>query len=291
MLTEEQQGASVPEDFEAFEKWRNSPEKEAPAAQEETPEPEPAPDSDPDTTQEEDEKGEKDKAVKGVQKRIDELTKARREAERKADEAERKLAEIQGSRPADKNAPANPTEPTGKPKIEDFPTIEAYYEALTDFKIEQREKAAADKAQADKAKESASQAQKDWETRVETFKSDHSDYDEAIDSVKIPNNSPSIKELSQAVFAGGPELLYQLAKAPDEVARIAALPPIEALLALGEFKAKIPAPEKQPQKVSSAPKPPARVGGTAPTAKAIDDPNLEYADFEKLRNAQERRRR
>lgn len=283
MPTDEQQGTGVPEDFEAFEAWRNSP-KEAPAAQEETPEPEPAPDSDPETPQEDEDKGEKDKAVKGVQKRIDELTKARREAERKAEEAERKLAEIQGSRPADKNAPANPTEPAGKPKIEDFPTIEAYYEALTDFKIEQREKAAA-------AKESASAAQKDWEERADSFKSQHADYDEAIDSVKIPNNSPSIKELSQAVFAGGPELLYQLAKAPDEVARIAALPPIEALLALGEFKAKIPAPEKQPQKVSSAPKPPARVGGTAPTAKAIDDPNLEYADFEKLRNAQERRRR
>jgi hypothetical protein len=132
-----------PEDFAAFEAWRENRE-ETPAAGDEPAQPAPA--SEPVVNQEED-KG------KGVQKRIDALTREKHDALRRADEAERKLAESQGSRPATENAQTAKPADEGKPKLEDCETIEEFQEKLTDWKLDQRDKARAAETQKQQAQQ------------------------------------------------------------------------------------------------------------------------------------------
>jgi hypothetical protein len=279
----------APEDFAAFEEWRNT--GKAPEAAEETPAADEAkttpPASESGNPSGEEDEERTDKSVKGVQKRIDELTKARREAERRAEEAERKLAETQGSRPAKENAPAAPIV-EGKPKLEDFNTLEEFQEALTDWKIDQRETARESKAREEVGKAA-------WSERETTFKEAHADYDEVLEKIAIPAKAPALQAIQAAVAKGGPELLYHLGQNPEDVARIAGLAPLDAVLELGQimagFGGKKATPEKPQPKLSSAPKPPARVGGAAPAAKAIGDSDLNYEEHEKLMAARDKRRR
>jgi hypothetical protein len=283
--------AEMPEDFADFEKWRAGEKPEVTPAAEQA---RTAPDSGTETAQENGEE-QTDKTVKGVQKRIDELTKARREAERRADGAERKLA-TQGSRPATENAqPARPADEGTPKKLDDFETLDQYIDYLAGLKLDQREKLKATETANDAAKTAAKAAQDVWTERETAYKAENPDYDQALESVEIPN-TPAVPAIQRALSRAenGPAILHHLAKNPDELQRIAALSPVDALMEIGALKAKLttaPPPEKPQPKVSSAPKPPARVGGTATSAKAIDDPDLPFEQHEKLMAARDRRRR
>lgn len=302
MPDDQQQTVEIPEDFAAFERYREGRDDEpiegatSSAAADKEPPAKTAPDSDPDKVQEPE--GEKHK---GLQKRFDKITKEKGDLARENEELKRKLEESnQGSRPAqDKNAPPQKAEEAvgdGKPTLDKYETLEAFYEALADWKLDQREKTKAATAEADKAKESAAAAQKVWNDRETTFKAEHADYDGLIDEVQIPKTA-SVPAIQQALIESeiGPAILYDLAKNPDELKRIAGLSPASAVKEIGKIEARLAekkAPEKPQQKLSNAPPPAARVGErTASAGKSIDDPDIPFAEFEKKREAQLRRRR
>ena len=127
----------IPTDFTEYEHWRNTgelpgkKEEEPPAAEGDKPEAKPAPDSDPDTKQETTEEA----PPPGVQKRIDKAIAKQRDAERRAAEAERRLAEIQGSRPAIEKTAESAAAPLEEPQASAFETYDSYVRALTRFEL------------------------------------------------------------------------------------------------------------------------------------------------------------
>lgn len=92
-----------------------------------------------------------------------------------------------------------------------------------------------------------------------------------------------------AIETGNPqEVLYHLAKNPDEAARIAMLPPTRQAVAV----AKVASGLNAPKRVSSAPPPiTPKVQGIGAAPATLDDPNISMEEWARLRNEQSMARR
>lgn len=92
-----------------------------------------------------------------------------------------------------------------------------------------------------------------------------------------------------AIETGNPhDVLYHLAKNPDEAARIAMLPPTRQAVAVAKIAGGLTAPRR----VSSAPPPiTPKVSGVGTAPAALDDPGLSMEEWVRLRNEQTRRKR
>jgi hypothetical protein len=291
--------SEAPTDFREFAKWRETgelpeaKEPETPAAAETQAKTEP--DSETDDHQDTGEDDEQDDAAPAKQgkggsrqRRIERLT-------RENEELKRALAGPP-AKPQDK--PSEPAQPaaTGKPKLEDFQTLEAYQEALTDWKLDQRE-SDRKKAEARTAAEQAARTEQDnWAKREKAARKAHDDYDDLIDTVKIPAG-PGVLAARQAMLEDehGAELLYYLAKNPKELERIAGLSPASAVLAIGKLSAtfdKPPATENGKPKITGAPKPPPPSGRPSKTTSDTPEEAAKRGDFRaytKLRTAERQR--
>jgi hypothetical protein len=275
--------AEPPSDFKAYVKWRETgalpPKEEQPAtaAAGEQPPVKTEPPSEADDSQE----SEEDKSrPNGRVRRIDKLT-------RELEQLKAQLASVQTPKPAEppKPAEASAGDPA-KPRLHDFPTLEAYQEALTDWKMDQREKAK--QAEAAKAEAEAAQAklQTGWQNSETAARTAHPDYDEIVQSVRAPDG-PGVPAMRQALLEdeAGAEILYYLGTHADEMKKIAALPLASAAREVGRLAAKLtPAPDSgkpKPQHVSSAPRPPAPLSrpSAGSTKKDILDEDFARSDY------------
>ena len=188
-----------------------------------------------------DEKG----RFKGVQPRIDELTRARREAEREASYW-RGIAQ-QGQ--AQTSAPAAPIKPTPD-KYADYGE---YVEALTDWKAEQ---AVAKRMEQDSTR-------KVLDTRTQTFaerqvaaRAVMPDYDTVVGS----SDTPIANHVGEAIMESdrGPELAYHFAKNPEVLQNLNGMSPTQAAREIGKLEATLPtktAPAVPSKKLSATPAP------------------------------------
>jgi hypothetical protein len=158
----------------------------------------------------------------------------------------------------------------GKPVAANFDTYEEYVEALTDWKIEQRDvlKAAVD------AKANQASVVK---TQVEAARARHDDYDQVVtDQVEI---TPAMAE----VLVGsdhGAEIAYFLGSNPDQAARIAKLSPARAGAELAKIEASLNLSSTSTTTkaaTSKAPTPPITLKGAGGGTDAEPDPK----DFKK----------
>jgi len=161
----------------------------------------------------------------GVQKRIDELTRARREAERQAEYwqgvATQTAPEAQGD----------------KPSRYDYAEQDDYIEALTEWKAEQ----AVTRVQREQAAQSANHArQSAWEAREAQTKASIPDYDAVVPVSTVPIKPHVVEALMDA--DAGPSLAYHLAKNPDVAARLNAMTPTRAAIELGRIETTLTAP-------------------------------------------------
>lgn len=211
-------------------------------------------------TQEQKEQREKNKGI--PQSRLDEVTKARREAERALEsektareKAERELAEIK-AKPVEIKPPVVEPEKS-KPIAPDPPTLEgdasgdwdkfqkltaeynkvkypAYVEELSDWKADQRDIAIKEKAEADTAakrteadNKAKAEVEKVTEEAAKTWNSQvQTVIEEHPDynekTSKVPASNAMLKAISVA-FENGPDFAYWLADRPEEAKRIAGL--------------------------------------------------------------------
>ncbi len=191
---------------------------------------------------------------------------------------------------------AKPAEPAGpvkdistRPKASDFATHDEYIESLVEWKADQKIAAINTKRQQDEAR---SQVQTKFQThnaRVEAFKESHEDFDETMENVSTIPMSLAVQE-SILDSDNGPEMMYALANDPKEFKRICSLPPFQAAREMGKLETKfIISKTSTPSetKASSKPKPitPVRTRG-ASSARDLNDPNLSYEDFKRLRQEQ-----
>lgn len=245
-----------------------------------------ADDGDADTEKEADEKPKKQG---GFQKRIARFQKQLSQKDQEL--AYWKQEALTGKAPAktDQKTIETKAEPIGKPKADKFKTHEDYVEALTDWKIEQREKSNEQKKNEAQVKTEFQKKGETFQARISEFKKTNDDFDDlmADTNVDVPVYVQEIFLTSEI----GPALMYELAKNPKELARISKLSPIPAALEMGKLEAKLSGTstkaESKETKITKAPEPIKTVGAKGGSLKkSIDDPNLSQREFEKLRNEQ-----
>lgn len=241
---------------------------------------------------------EKPKKKGGFQRRIDKLSARSAAAEQRALAAEAELARLRSGEPSKAKQVEQPkaTDEAGKPKADDFETYAEYTEALTDWKLEQRERARTEaeaKTQFEREQQAVLKAHAE---RVKSFTEKTTDFMEQLENVDdIPFSAAFQKEI--VTSENGPELMYALAQDRAEYERLQKLGPTALARELGKFEAKLAlsksseAKKPEPKKITQAPKPPTPVGKSpGKVEKSISDPDLSFSDYERLRRAQMRRK-
>ena len=284
----------IPSGFRDYVHWRDT--GELPKSEEAQPSataPESAPTGEPeepvktDPEPEPDDPQEPDEATpqrpSSRQRRIDRLTRENTELQKRLEALEQKV-----------NPPAAevlPPKPPGKPDLKDFTTLEAYTEALTEWKLDQREAQRKLDDEKRAALSAAQSLQDSWNAREKAALKAHPDYRELMEATPIPDG-PAVLALRQALLEEeyGAEILYRLASAPAELKRISALSPARAILEIGKLAASFsPSPDNPRSKISSAPSPPSRLPqGTGRVSESIHDENTarDFKRWTRLREAQ-----
>ena len=184
-----------------------------------------------------------------VQKRIDEITKARREAER-----ERDFWRLQAQQKAQQQSVPQ----MHKPTLEQFDyDQEAYLEALADSKV-QTTLAQSMAQQAEyQQQQSTAQTVNEFKMREYEVMSEFPDYQQKV----YANDVPITDTMASAIRSdeNGAKVAYFLATYKDIAYRVANMSPREQFLAIGEISEKISQAQSseglKPSKVSNAPSP------------------------------------
>jgi len=229
----------------------------------------------------------KPKRTGGFQRKIERLVRENEYLARRFHE----LAQQQ--RPQQPPPPQQPQQQPvadGRPRQDQFDSYDEYLDKLTDWKLEarlQQEHAAqAQRHQAAQQQERLT----GWQQRVGQFKNEAPDFEDVLESVDHINLQPI---LQQAIMADalGPKLAYELARKPEDFARIASLDPVGALTALGEFKARLEpaktaAPGSGVKPVSRAPNPIRPVGNGAGATSTVPLDQMPLGDYIRARERQ-----
>jgi len=223
-----------------------------------------------------------------VQERMNEMTAARREAERVAEERAREVeywkGVAEGKKPeAEAGKPAEGDDP--EPKSDDYEYGEAdarfipdnaRWNARDEFRQQQR--------QANEQAEAAA-LRRGHEARVAEAVEKYPDYAEKVQASADRGEWPCTQVMALGIMASevGPDVAYHLASNHAEAARIAKLHPLEQARELGRIeggflnKPKEPAPKVDAPKAPPPPTHQARgVGGKF----EVDDDTSDFAAFE-----------
>lgn len=220
-----------------------------------------------------DEKGDEKPKENRSQERFDKLTARRREAERRAADAEGEAARLR-ERLKRYETPA--------PKESEFGSYDEYQAALSAhnsrqvFKQEHEDDArdAEDRAKA-ATNEAASVAQEAFRERAEEFASRVPDFHEKVNDPSLPVTGPMRDQILAS--DNGPQVAYYLATHRSEAAQIAGLTSErEVARAIGRIEGRLSVPP--PRKVTQAPTPikPVATGSGSqgsfdPSKASVDD--------------------
>ena len=187
-----------------------------------------------------------------VQRRIDEITKKRREAERERDFERTKRIELESELKKAKSVIPQ----ADKPKVENFETELAYLEALSDWKVEQKFKVESEKALKETAsvdeKTAIDETYQELDDKMEKGRKKYADFNELVldEDLKISESMVEAILLSDTAE----DVLYYLGKHPEEAADIAKLSPLKIAHEFGKIEAKLSAPPPK-KKTTTAPEP------------------------------------
>lgn len=204
---------------------------------------------------------------KSVQERIDEITKARRDAEREREYWKQvALDKAKETKPAPVETPAQIPRPT----ISQYDTTEQYEDALLNWHETRKANEAAQKRLVAEQEEGLAK----FQTAAEKAREKYPDFDEVVEA---PVFSPQMR-LSILNSDAGPELAYHLGlpENRETAAKIRSLSPEKQYIEMGKLETRLSL-AKQTKKVPSAPAPinPVGMSGTGgevdPSKMSIED--------------------
>lgn len=232
-----------------------------------------AEDTDPEEEETPEDKPERKK--KSAQERIAELTKARREAERRAAELERQIAETQ-RQPAKQEGSEQTKddltsgEETAKsedeaPKPEDFQYGEidpGYIQALVDYRTRKTLKEEQVRAQERQQQEAAERASQEFlqkaEDTIARGASEFDDFEKVVEQGYNEGKYPLAETIVKLAVDSevGHKVIYHLATNPKEAREIAALDPTQQAVAFGRLEARFTSSDSDAPKQNRAPQAP-----------------------------------
>lgn len=246
-----------------------------------------------------------------VQARIDELTREKKELDELAQteyearlQAQRRIAELEAQ--VKTVQPEPKAEPKPRPDRAKYDDPTKYENDLLEWN--QEETLRKFRAEQEQAQREAAQreAARRLEEQKETARAKFADFDEVIahadKTLAIPATLKPVLDGVAVEGEHGVEVLYHLAKHPDEAKRIFALKPVAAAMALGrieeQYMAKAAAkaeakPETTTQPpVSKAPPPlPSLSSGATGTVVTDLSQPLSYKDYKRVRMGEIKQRR
>ncbi len=242
--------------------------------------------------EEDDSKDAKPKKKNGFKKRIDKLNRRVSEREQEVEYWKREAMRQNGTQEkveakAQPEIKLDATSSDGKPDINTFETHADYVEALTDWKIEQRELIKSYKEREDKAKAESQTQLQTFQAKVAEYKETVEDFEDVVNDV---DHIPLSIAIQEAIITSehGPQLMYELAKNKSELERINRLSAVAAAREIGRIEARLNTeePKKIEKKQTKAPPPINPVGSksTASVMKSPDDMN--FQEFKKWRESQ-----
>lgn len=174
---------------------------------------------------------------------------AKKERERAERKSTREIQALRAEFEAYKAPPAVVRE--GKPTLDQFDSYDEFTEAITDWKLDQRDTV---RQQAESAREQGAkrgEAQKRFTANADKFRETTPDYDEVMAEIADVELSHGMIEavIDSDISA---QLTYYFGKNQDEFDRINALSPLSAAREIGKIEAKI---LSKPIQTSSAPSP------------------------------------
>jgi len=241
---------------------------EAPAAE--------APDVEPGETPETPEESGAKPAGKpdGIQRRFDELTRKRHEAEREA-------AYWKGKAEGRTPEPAAAPQPEARPHQDQYQSYEEYIEALTDWKLSER--LTAERARLHQEREAQTVVQ-GFEAEMKSAREKHADFDAVVFNPDLRVSETMRDAIVHS--EDGANLAYYLGQHPEEAARIAALAPMAQVLAMGRLQASLDArATTRVAPTSNAPAPISPVKASAPSPTGLRE-DLPIGDWMRRRNAE-----
>lgn len=226
------------------------------------------------------EESEQDKPT-GAEKRIKKLLKERSD---KARELEYwKSQAMKGQNPAKQEsekplvAPKQEASKDGRPDPNTFEGTHAeYLEAVADYKADQKIKAWEEQKNAkerdEKVKTEVKSKVDAFQSKVKEFQKSHDDFQEVIEGV---DDIPMSLGVQEAILESdiGPEVMYELSKNRELYERVNGLSIVAAAKEIGKIEARLAkadapaAEEKQPNKITKAPKPLNPVGSKGTVVK------------------------
>jgi len=244
--------------------------------------PEQTQDSTESTTEQDTEQQDKPRDEKGrfvPQERVNEITKARREAERRADALERELYQYR-QQPVQHQPQSNDKPPS----LEDYNfDHSAWAQAMTQHAIAQAEQRVEARFQQQSQRQHQQTIEQQFEQRSQEYAKAHPDYEQSVSELsRAVQFHPAVVE-AIGLSDKGPELVHHLAQHLDEADRIARMPPHIAAVQLGRIEAQLSAPKAKP--VTNAPNPPPVLGGGKATVNKSPD-EMTQAEWLAWRNSQ-----
>jgi hypothetical protein len=203
-----------------------------------------------------------------VQRRIDEITKKRREAERESAFKSTKITELEEELKKAKSAI-----PQGeKPKLENFETEADYLEAFTDWKVEQKFRVETEKVSKEKAsveeKTAIDETYQELDEKMEKGRNKYTDFNELVLDENLKISDAMVEAI---LFSDTAEdVLYYLGKHPEEAEKISKLPSLKIAHEFGKIEAKLNAPPPK-KRTTQAPEPITPVKTTGVTEKDPSD--------------------
>lgn len=206
------------------------------------------------------------KKARGVQKRLDELTRLRHEAQRQA-EYWREMA----MRSLPQDTPPAPSA-NGRPTLEQFDfDTERHAEAVAEWKVTQL-------LSEREAQQEAARKQQTIQQKLDEARKKYADFDDV--ALDVPLSQAVIDALPALDNAG--DVAYWLGSNPDDASRIARLSPAQAAIELGRISERISRPASPaPRNVPPAPIKP--VTGNSGAMKAPEE--MSMAEYIAWRNS------
>ena len=209
----------------------------------------------------------------GVQKRIDELTRKRRDAERTGEQHAQDAAYWKGRAEELEKGKTTPTPAATELNPDDFASYADYHKAVaaqTTLAIRQN-------ADSDKRQEALVARQRKIATFAQIAREKFKDFDE----VALAQSVPVTEDMFEAAMGDNwGDILYHLGQHTREAARISSLSKTQQIKEIGKLEAKIAATPASKKK-TNAPDPPSTVGsGGSPAPKKDDEKSMSELNVE-----------